>query len=240
MSSVVVDIQFLKGVGNAYVLKELAIVRGDKIAHWLFKPPHSEYFIPSWIKTQNSYLKNHHHGLLWEKGYTRFEEIGNILAENISGDDTVYVKGEEKVRFLKSWLIIATDLKELDCPAAKKLPPVATICNFHLGEKKICALQQALKFSNWLETSNDGKLGFCCEVQCFLKAASINSWCLFQHPIGNRSLLNWRNWISQMTTILIFLLLLSSANVNINFASAVITLYLKVCVLKRLWIFLKK
>ena len=152
MKQVVVDIQFLKGIGNSFVVKEMAIVSDNKIGHWVFKPHHGEIFVPRWIRNQNQYLKINHHGLVWEQGDTNLGEMANILVSHIGAGDCVYAKGDEKVKLLKSWGIDATELGSLLCPSAKKLSYEVLSCNSHARGTKVCALNQALKFSKWLDT----------------------------------------------------------------------------------------
>lgn len=79
MSSAILDIQCILGVGTEYLIKEMSVIDTETWAtqHWIFKHYNNVQNIKS--RRTNKWLENNHHGLSIEFGDVEYEELSRIL-----------------------------------------------------------------------------------------------------------------------------------------------------------------
>ena len=107
------DLQFYRVDGD-HVIKEFALVTVDsRVAHYVFEPPQK-------IESSLENLKNidwvyrNHHGLHWDSGFVPYREAAKIITNSLSWKNDVflvYVKGLEKMNFLKKLDIYALNIE---------------------------------------------------------------------------------------------------------------------------------
>lgn len=142
MKVVVIDVQGF--YIPEFIVKELTIFDGHRTGHYLFKSPVPFRQLSADVKKQVKYLELNHHLLRYNSGNIDYENIYNILEENIIDDviDIIYVKGSVKEDFLrqffdsKDFYPRIINLEEANsCP---KLQPQLPLCMHHYLKTKIC------------------------------------------------------------------------------------------------------
>lgn len=153
--TVIIDIQGFRGVENEFIFKEIAALTVDCETFYTFllSPPTEINKLPEAIKDQNSWLTNNHHGLEYNKGFTSYEELCNILRNLLDGFKTVYVKGKEKrseiLRIFDHENII--NIEDLGCPSLNHLNEsyCSTACLWHKNKKFMCATLNVKNILCW-------------------------------------------------------------------------------------------
>jgi hypothetical protein len=113
-------------------------------------------------KRTNNWLTNNHHGIRWQDGDVDYRRFADILRRSIPAGSKVYVKGDNKMKFLGKLLDMnIIDVGGLDCPSFPTLVHQMHTC-FHHGdagpaaasEKDFtdhCAYYKALKVFKWVK-----------------------------------------------------------------------------------------
>lgn len=136
MRMLVLDVQGFKLENNKFIPKELAAYDGNKICHYVFKPPFDIRFLPSHLRKQADWLMKNHHSILWNDGFTPIHKFSNIMKNLTEQVDQVYVKGTEKMQYIKKYTLNPViDLGD-DPPLQKEKPH----CFYHSNPICICAL----------------------------------------------------------------------------------------------------
>lgn len=100
----IVDFQWFNHEKNKFFLKEISILTHNSNYHAIVKCPQMKN-LPSNVIKHIAWVTKHYHGLKWEDGYKSFSSVRFILNDFIRNNSgTIYVKGHEKVRILKSML----------------------------------------------------------------------------------------------------------------------------------------
>lgn len=86
-----------------FIAKELSFWDGDRLSHYLFKPPFPYTHLNTTLKKQTLWLENNHHGLKWSSGYMCLSELSKILQHETAHAHTVFVKGPEKAVYLQKF-----------------------------------------------------------------------------------------------------------------------------------------
>lgn len=134
---IVIDFQWYCYETYTLIPKELATCDSDcRRSHFIFKPVLSFASLKDEDKRVARYAYNYHHGLRWEEGYISVSEFDRIIKRLCSDVDVVYVKGREKLEFLKSIL----NKRIIDLVDANKITKEEASCSFHVGESVVCAL----------------------------------------------------------------------------------------------------
>lgn len=161
--NLIVDVQFFLGGEGVYVPKEVALLTLNEnyLAHWIVAPPYDAEKLEDNVKKTNKWLTRNHLGLDWhDAGISRKALVKNLQA--IARDvDTIYVRGADKVAFLKN--IISRDIVNLetreDCPTFSSLAPSDVYCVQHSLKKSHtsfnCALNNAIRLRKWLILNAD-------------------------------------------------------------------------------------
>lgn len=103
-SIIFIDIQGFN-CSFGYIPKELAIYDGIRCSNYLFKPPFRKNILSIDDKKVVNWAEEYH-GIDWESGYIELTKINDILQTILKNYQSpkVYVKGNEKINFLKKIL----------------------------------------------------------------------------------------------------------------------------------------
>ena len=149
------DFQAFKLNATEFAVKELAILApGGSTSHFVFKAPCNWGDLPLSQRCENVWLTHNHLKIRWDDGDTPYEEIENVLRSNLSSASAVvYVKGEQKAKWLRRY--IEHVVKEIDekCPALPNLRSHWTnenSCKFHRKPYGPCALKHVILMERWL------------------------------------------------------------------------------------------
>lgn len=137
---------------DQFVPKELASYDSENhITHHVFQPSHSFSTLSTKYKNTANWLMIHHHCINWNVGFVpvcQFDYIIKYLCRNVK---KVFVKGREKMKFLRS--IVSVPIIELE-ENEGKLSMGAAMCGFH--ERRICMC--ALSNVNYLHSIVEKRL----------------------------------------------------------------------------------
>lgn len=133
---IVIDFQWYRFNGNM-IPKELATCDDEfRRSHFLFKPIFSFGSMTAEDQRVARYVFSYYHGLKWEDGYTVVGEFDEIIKRLCFGVDLVFVKGREKLEYLKCIL----DKRIIDLVDAQKIMRGKPSCSFHTGNYVVCAM----------------------------------------------------------------------------------------------------
>ena len=158
----VVDIQGFKTKNEEFIFKEVAVVvvQEDAIPTvFHFLPPHHWNKLPVEYKNSNGWLENNFHGIPWSSDKIPYKKITEVLKEALKLSYKVYVKGDEKRRWLSKILSnnYICNLEIMGCPPLRQLVK-HTSCSMHTkfnSHRTTCAVKNALGMKRWL--LNDGQ-----------------------------------------------------------------------------------
>lgn len=156
----VVDVQGFKLPENKFILKELAILpvldKQIKPYSFSFKPPYSWENVSIKYKSINYWLERNHHDISWDSGIFEHCSIPAILYCMLKDASKIYVKGDDKKKWLETYLDASTeivDLVDIDCPSLRKLYEMSGIieCNHHNSRVNFsCAVINVNLLRKWL------------------------------------------------------------------------------------------
>lgn len=98
-----------------FIIKELAISSygSDAIlSHHIFDPPFEYQKLSKSDKRQAMWLKCFHHGFNWSDGATPYKGFLGIFEEIIPKNATIFVKGAEKIKWLKLLLSASSNCND--------------------------------------------------------------------------------------------------------------------------------
>ena len=157
MSSAILDIQCILGVGSEYLIKEMSVIDTDAWAtqHWIFKHYNNAQNITN--RRTNKWLEHHHHGLSTEYGDVEYEELDRIL--NSLKFEYIYVKGEQKQKLIAEFIPQTTviNIEEMGCPRLNQLCTENNLpcCIFHMGlNPKQCTFYKIFALRKWFIDNN--------------------------------------------------------------------------------------
>lgn len=123
----VLDVQGFKIENNKFIPKEMAAYDGNRICHYIFRPPFGLDCLDPEALKQTLWLMHNHHCIDWDAGYTPLYKFSNIIKSLTEKVDIVYVKGKEKADFLRK--LTSKPIIELEeQPRLKKNAPK---CFYH-------------------------------------------------------------------------------------------------------------
>lgn len=115
-----VDLQGFKDKQNKFILKEISIctLQNEVFYHFIMKPPFKWKFLTKNEQKQATWLKERLHGFNWNDGYIHFydlKKIINMLLQSNKKENTIiYVKGEEKIKWLQELFYIKTTISNIE------------------------------------------------------------------------------------------------------------------------------
>lgn len=147
-----VDLQGFKTIENEFIIKELAYSTSEYTQVFLVKPPFLFSKLADNDKRQTRWLEKHF-GIMWHEGYVDYREFKRLIVEHIK-DKTIFVKGVEKIQWVKSlcYECNVIDLGDKGAPNLQNLFKKYCIgdnvynCVYH---KKNCALRNVLCIKKW-------------------------------------------------------------------------------------------
>lgn len=161
----VLEIQCFYDNEMKYLVKEMSVydLNHHSSTHWIFKPPERglDYEVSSSPKTRrvNEWVVRNLHRIPWEAGEVNFEESGEIFRKIFSSFDLLYVKGLQKLNFLKTEAKgfpspppMFVNLEDLGCPKiAILLEPnwMGSHCLQHNSEPTRCTTYKLKGLVRW-------------------------------------------------------------------------------------------
>lgn len=147
----IVDLQGFKGPNNQFICKEVAILSPEQLDlnHYIFKTPENLQH----RSITSMWIANNHHKLRFEDGDVEYEKLFEIF-DKIRllslGGGTIFVKGSEKVRWVKQLCrcenILVFDLYHLPSLKSSSYSLQPTCLLSHPN----CALQNVLKLGAYM------------------------------------------------------------------------------------------
>lgn len=147
-----VDIQGFRGNDKSFVIKEIAIYKSGVLSTNTFEPPYSYNSLENKYKKQSIWLYYNHHRLSWNEGYIPYSRVKDVIYKELVikniRDSIIYVKGEEKTKWLQDICNVpAINIETLkNCPNLKSMencPIKIELNNMSFAEKN------ALKLFGW-------------------------------------------------------------------------------------------
>lgn len=140
----IVDIQGFKTNDKTFTPKELAAYNGNSISHYIFKPPFPFDALPLHLQKQASWLMANHHSIDWDEGFTPAFLFPKILRRLLQDVEIIYMKGREKVSFLKGY----TNKPIIEIEEQPALSPTQPSCMHHMKPVCYCALSNVYHLYN--------------------------------------------------------------------------------------------
>lgn len=151
MKVAVVDFQGFIIDGN-FQPKEICIKNiFQQIAHFIVKPAVEFSSLTARDKKQARWLENNYHGLKYNCGSVELCDVGVIFKRLLSDIDIVYVKGNQKRKYLMELglPLVVIDLKPQDNPP--KLTMQQPMCMYHDGNvPRMCSMTNCKDLFDWL------------------------------------------------------------------------------------------
>lgn len=151
----VVDIQCFKLKSNDFYVKELAILPiGLETFPTVitFKPTiHWRELSPD-LKAENKWIQGNLLGLKWDDGDLPYHKIGEVLRNNLSRAKKIFMKGREKVLWLRKYVMNVVEI-DADCPSLKVLRESCKkeiLCKYHPQRSLNCAARNTKLLENFI------------------------------------------------------------------------------------------
>lgn len=155
---IVIDVQGFY-TSNKFIEKEISIAGVDsQIKTFIILPPFKYSRLTIKDKTTNKWLYNHFHGLRWDDGNSTLKDLEEYLSISVKKEEnpTVYVKGLEKVNWIKKLIdeeITIYNLDDFNCPNINYLyknDENTNICKYHRKNKHRCAEKSVTLLRNFI------------------------------------------------------------------------------------------
>lgn len=140
---IIIDFQWFRLNRANIIPKELASCTSDyKKSHYIFKPPFSFATLTNEDRQVARYITAFHHGLNWCDGYISCSVFDEIIKRLCADVEVVYVKGSEKVKYLRNIL----DKPIRDLVRAENISRGTPSCSFHISNYVVCAASNCERF----------------------------------------------------------------------------------------------
>lgn len=156
MKTAIVDLQGFKTDYNEFIVKELAILCENQTLVLLIKPPYPFYELSKTEKMQVQWIERNRK-IYWHEGFTPFLNFKQYVADYLK-DKIIYVKGFEKVVWLKNIVQDGNIINLDDSPSLRKLYENYSMskdifsCVYHTH---ICALKNVMCLKKWMYEVNN-------------------------------------------------------------------------------------
>lgn len=164
-----VDLQGFKSNLDKFVVKEIAIITRNTTFHDVIKSTPSKFSdLDIAHKKQVKWLTYNFHGLKWEWGFITLKQL-RLNIEPILSGKIVYVKGENKIKWLEQilgykWdLCKIVDIEPFDCALSLNIKKNCTthqkfqVCKQHAAMKNKlnchCALKNVYILEDWFQNN---------------------------------------------------------------------------------------
>jgi len=156
---IVLDVQGFQYKKSQFLCKELAFTCGETPHYYLFKFPLRKDMLSGDFQKQVYWLEKNLHGLEWDsENGELYEHMEKFLKGHIDSKYTIYVKGMQKVLWLKNFLsnrII--DMEKMKCPRLSELRKqnknIVRQCDNHNNANLQCASENVNLLTKWLESA---------------------------------------------------------------------------------------
>lgn len=169
----VLDLQFFRNNDKSIIVKSISVSKlfnSDIIDHFIFKPPFDFLELNLTRRAEARHVSAFYHHINWNEGFIDYSEM-NIIIQSLLADATeVFVKGNEKAKFINSILSrdVSYNVEQLNCPNLKVLKAAHSIFeSCPVSSMNVTVLKLWLKnlFLTSLERANDAiklfnKIGF--------------------------------------------------------------------------------
>lgn len=167
-----VDLQGFLVNRNQFVLKELGFLiidapNGSNLVvdtipcyHYIFCPPFDWKYLSGSSKKHAIWLSAFHHGFYWTQGEVPYDDVQKCLAPLMEKDLIVYVKGEQKI----GWLKELSGNCDIDCRNIEDDGCIINLNDYahsdemkHCGKHRKhcqCSLRNADIIEKWFCTNN--------------------------------------------------------------------------------------
>ncbi|KAJ8915327.1 hypothetical protein NQ315_008211 [Exocentrus adspersus] len=135
----VLDVQGFKVEKNKFVAKELAAYDGERICHYIFKPPFPFDMLPRQHQNEANWLIKNHHHINWNIGFTPLHTFNSIVEDLTKKVDTIYIKGKEKADYIRQF----TSKPVFELEEQPRLQQCASKCFYHTQNVSMCALSNS-------------------------------------------------------------------------------------------------
>lgn len=147
-----VDLQFFK-ISNLYIVKEFATLRDDcRLSHYIFESPKDYTLLPRSQQLQVEWIQNNHHSIPWTAGNIPYERASRVIIEDLQDSRIIFVKGIDKVRFLKSLNITAVNIENLGIRfKIRNIARGISCLNHKNNNNNLCALNIIFTIKTYVE-----------------------------------------------------------------------------------------
>ena len=150
MKYIILDVQGFR-VRGMFIPKELAALTEDwKTSHFVFEPPMPYQMLSSRDRQIAEWLKNFHHSINWEEGYTPMNKIHVIIHQLTQNCDKVYVRGLEKSDYIKQFVGNKSIVETVDV-AEQIIKKQTPMCPFHINNICICAVNNVYALKSYCD-----------------------------------------------------------------------------------------
>lgn len=159
--TVFVDLQGFKTEDNKFIPKEVAFLYCGQIKVFLFKAP-CRYIQLSEMEQKQVYWIERNRKIFWNSGDVPYEDVKKKFI--FLKDKHIYVKGCEKVRWVKEILesdsVKVFNLETYGCPNRLDLENKYWSNDIYscINHSNVCALKNVLLFKKWSDDSKCIKL----------------------------------------------------------------------------------
>lgn len=136
----ILDVQGFKVEKNKFIVKELAGFDGERICHYVFKPPFSFDMLPPELQREANWVTKNHHCIQWDIGFTPLHKFDSILEDLTSKAECIYVKGREKAEYVRRF----SSKPIFEFEEQPRLEQSIPKCFYHSKSKCVCALSNVL------------------------------------------------------------------------------------------------
>lgn len=159
MEWILIDIQGFKENKNNFILKEICLETKNLQFHDIIKSPaRLEKKLDKKHRRQVKWLTKHFHGISWSDGYITLNEMRRTLCSIFNNKNIhIYVKGEEKIDWLKQILqndtLIYTNVENYEFEVLSEDREKCWPCTKHKhideSDKIHCALENVKMLKKW-------------------------------------------------------------------------------------------
>lgn len=151
-----IDVQMYRGIGSVPVIKEFSVYNPNMdLGHTvMFEPPYDSKQLTDDTRRHNNYVLTHIHNIRWDAGDIPYCKLEETLRGLTLGYPVLYVKGNEKMRFLRVLIPHAQviDIETLGCPPLHRLPKL--FVDYHGRQHSVapfhrCAATNAKRIGLW-------------------------------------------------------------------------------------------
>lgn len=143
--TVFIDLQGFKSNSNEFIAKEVAVVFNNiQYINFIIKPPFDFKCLSTKRQREANWLTKNYHHLNWNDGTVSYQSVCEFVKANVMCSK-IYVKGEEKRRWLEKMLQKRVfNMEDIGCINFKQIGTKYSdylYCGYH--HYGVCALRNA-------------------------------------------------------------------------------------------------